>query len=506
MRARDFVEKIARIALLWGAALVLVGVVNRWELGRMPWDAPFALWSALAAVAVAVIWTFARRLSLRAVARIVDTRGGTRDRFLTALTFEEKGGASEMRALVMQECAAFFAGRDFRSAIPVPMPREVAWLLVPATALLMLQWNARDESALRLARESAGQAEVAPTVAKLEQLAREAEERAAETDDAELRKLAEKMKRSAAQLRAEATTKENAAKAALAELSTLEQLVKELQKPPSEVSSDELKQLAKELAKIDATRDAATAIEAGRLADAAQALDEAAKQEEPSAENAAQSLKQALERLAQQRQLSEGLQKLSQEMGSGQRASEALQKLAQMLRQMPQAKQGSKPQPGNTRSPQSLLELLAALQNLKYGGDGEGKGQPSDGKPGEGKGKVAMLSFAKPGEGNPQSGDAQMPTGMPGGEHDTGTTETPFGKQGSADEKGTEAALKGQLGEGESLSMAMPAAPDGSKASLRYKELYDAMAPAAQEAVMQEEIPLGSRFFIKRYFESIRPE
>ena len=31
------------------------------------------------------------------------------------------------------------------------------------------------------------------------------------------------------------------------------------------------------------------------------------------------------------------------------------------------------------------------------------------------------------------------------------------------------------------------------------------MAPAAQDALLQEEIPLGSRFFIKRYFESIRP-
>jgi hypothetical protein len=51
----------------------------------------------------------------------------------------------------------------------------------------------------------------------------------------------------------------------------------------------------------------------------------------------------------------------------------------------------------------------------------------------------------------------------------------------------------------------MPATADNSQAQRRYRQLYEAMAPAAQDAVLQEEIPLGSRFFIKRYFEAIRP-
>jgi hypothetical protein len=32
------------------------------------------------------------------------------------------------------------------------------------------------------------------------------------------------------------------------------------------------------------------------------------------------------------------------------------------------------------------------------------------------------------------------------------------------------------------------------------------MAPAAEDAVQQENIPLGSRLLIKRYFEAIRPK
>ena len=66
--------------------------------------------------------------------------------------------------------------------------------------------------------------------------------------------------------------------------------------------------------------------------------------------------------------------------------------------------------------------------------------------------------------------------------------------------------IAGRQGEGQSLQQSLTSAGDSSKSNRGYKDLYEAMAPAAQEAVLQENIPLGSRFFIKRYFESIRPK
>ena len=62
------------------------------------------------------------------------------------------------------------------------------------------------------------------------------------------------------------------------------------------------------------------------------------------------------------------------------------------------------------------------------------------------------------------------------------------------------------MGEGESLRDFTIAAGDDSKSSQRYRNLYNAMAPAAEDALLQENIPLGSRFFIKRYFQNIRPK
>ena len=40
----------------------------------------------------------------------------------------------------------------------------------------------------------------------------------------------------------------------------------------------------------------------------------------------------------------------------------------------------------------------------------------------------------------------------------------------------------------------------------RYRELYDAASFAAEDAVTQENIPLGARFLIRRYFQAIRPK
>ena len=103
-------------------------------------------------------------------------------------------------------------------------------------------------------------------------------------------------------------------------------------------------------------------------------------------------------------------------------------------------------------------------------------------------------------------GDAQIPSGLPGSERDLGTTDSATGQETvSVGEEATAQQLTGRLGEGESLQQFMPSAGDSSRAQRRYKELYEAMAPAAEDALVQENIPLGSRFFIKRYFESIRP-
>jgi hypothetical protein len=145
---------------------------------------------------------------------------------------------------------------------------------------------------------------------------------------------------------------------------------------------------------------------------------------------------------------------------------------------------------------------LSALENMKDGLQ-QGNGQPS---PGDGNGSqrsLAMVeSFGKPG--NPGAGQAA--TGAPGSERDEGA-HNPLGDaaQPRPATAGPASRIEGILGNGQSLEELVGANADRSKASRPYKELYQALAPAAQDAVEQEDIPLGSRPFIRRYFENIRP-
>lgn len=516
MLAQSFLATLTRGALLLGAILVAVGAVRRWLLGEWPWDARLAGWAGLVTLGLVGAVTLARRRSLEQSAAAIDRLGGTRDRFVSALDFSRTADAPEFQALAVQECVGFIRGGNYARLVRVGVPRELAWLIVPVVALALLQWEARGTFGARDAIAAAAREEVEETAQKLEELARQAEKQHEELKTDELKRLAEELKRSAEQIRAEAKDSEQAEKAALRELSELEKLVQEMQKQPGTPTPAELRELAKALEAKEATKEAAASMQTGDLAKAAEQLEKALQElaekgDQRSQEEINQALKDALEKLAAEQQLSEALQKLAQQksqqagqQGEGQQIPKELADLLKKLAQQ-QGKQGGKSQqPGKPMDQQQLQNLLAALQNLKFG---EGKGEPSGNpQPGPG-GTVAMQSFAPNPQPGANGGDPRLPSGQPGSERDTGTTDNPFGKKpGEAASEGAGQSLTGRLGDGETLQQFLPSAGDTSKSKRRYKEIYDAMAPAAEDAVVQENIPLGSRFFIKRYFESIRPK
>ena len=514
MLAALWLEKLADAALTVGAAVVLFAALNRWLFGNAPVDAAILACAAGAVIALAAIGVFANRRSVGEVAAALDARGETRDRFVSALAFSKKPAQpGEMRGLAEHECREFLTRTDFRPLVPVRLPAVGAWLVVPVVALLFLQWEFNLAGARHRVDAAAAQSKIATTVRELEQLAKETERASTQEKNDELKKLAGELRQSVERLRAE-TRGEDAQKAALRELSALEAMMKEMQRQPS--LSEEMKELAKALASAPGMEDVLRALDQSNLAAAAKALDEAEKklgEGQPAAneEQVQQALKQAAERLAQQRQLSEALQKLidqARQQGGGKNmTSQAMQQLREMIRQM--QREGGDPQPGgNPQPPMTLQQLIAALQNMKFG-DGPPQGAPGSGsEQGKGGPQISLQPFSgtpNP-HGQPQPGNANEPSGRPGSERDFGTTDTPFGAKNDPGNGGADTALKGKLADGESLSMMLPTAGDTSKAARRYKELYNAMAPAAENAVEQENIPLGSRFFIKRYFESIRPK
>ena len=266
---------------------------------------------------------------------------------------------------------------------------------------------------------------------------------------------------------------------------------------------------------------------AGNLADAAKKLAQAAaEQDAPSAERVNAALKEALDHLAEQRdRVSKQIEKLQQQAAGGRqdllkRIAETVNELAQQGKAVAREGGASKQGAQKKMTDDDLRRLLGALENLKdqqqqrgEQGDGPQGGAPQQGQQREGEadggGKVAMLNFSR---GENSSADPEegfnSPSGKPGNGKDRDTTKDPFGAKSDAPkEAAQQVRSRGQLGEGESLSALIPSAEAGDeKAARRYREIYDAAAFTAEDAVTQENIPLGARFLIRRYFEAIRPK
>lgn len=525
-----FLRHAARATLFFFGLLVVLRAIVWWG-GKSrpdPSSLPYMLsWPVLLGAIGGLLITLLRRPSLAHTAATLDVRGNTRDRLTSALEFSRRKSAKEMEQLAVKESADWLAGRDLRPLVPLRAPRELCWIAVPLVTLALLFWHETNRAALQDAAILAATENVRDTERSLESLARKIEDRAKATDDAVLKKVADRLKESAAQLRAEANRAGDTQTAALREIAELEQLIKQLRQPQAATSA-EMKALAQALSKNEATREAAKAMEENRLADAAKELEAAAKQ--PDAQKAEAALKEAVDHLArQQEQASKQIEQLQQQAGEqsgGEERQQLMQQLAQMLREMPGAKGGQQgkqgegkdseknqekkqqAQGGKPMSDEDLKKLLGALQQMKDqqqgGGEEQEGGNPGE-KSGEGSGPVTVMSFGQNPEGKP-AGEIGMPSGLPGGEKDTGTTKDPFGSPGdSGGAAKRQEQLAGQLGEGESLSALVPTAAGGdAKAARRYRELTEAAASAAEDAVLQENIPLGARFLIKRYFDALR--
>lgn len=517
----------ACVALLWGVYCFFAGrpVCNEITLVIL-------VWLPLATSLFVTFGLNASVLSLGKAARWIDWTGETHDRFWTAFTLVNRPAASRtpMEELALAECTRFIGAFDRRRAIPIPWNIRL-WLatLAPLLALAMLALHATLGIG-QPPRDPALDAAVNRRADTLEKIA-DRLRRDPQTNQPELDKIADEMKRSAERLKAgERQTDADRLKSALKEISSLEAMLNAMKqvRQDGKISPGELSALAAALAASEQSRDAAESLKSGRLEQAAGQLEQLLQQlkEQGNASQALQQLAQSMQeqaaKLAEQeknevaRQMQQAVQ--GAQSGQPQLSQQALRRLADLLRragQNGQSKNGSSQQQaangkgGQPMTEKQLQDLINSLENMKDGlrpGDGEGKssGQPQDGQ-GDGQGSLAMVeSFGQ----NPSGNPGQNPSGLPGSERDTGHPDKLYGEKPSeAVKQGEAKRLEGLLGEGESLQE-LTSAGGGSpaKAGRRYKELYDAMAPAAQETVEQENIPLGSRFYIKRYFENIRPK
>lgn len=535
--AQEFMDRVARAGVVIGGLLVALAA------GRLAAGGGFRLvnpWEVVAAVVLpsllAAGWTWRRWPTLTRAAGLLDGRANTRDRFTTALALAGRApeSLSPVEQLARAECARFAGSFDPRPWLAFAPSRSWLLVMVPPLALALLLAGALFRQRSVAPVDPAIQATLH---AQADELQKAADTVAGRKEDAD-RRLAEELARAAERLRQAAALRtpdpEAARRDALRALSDLQNRLKRLAADAGP-SPAELAALAAALQRegSEAARAAAEALKQGDGGEASRQLEKLLEEMKKNADPAA-----AMDRLA--RAMQEQAGKLSEqergELGRQMAAAQAeaekkeelLKKIADLLRQrgangaagQPSANQGGSGQAQSGEqlgqgggssarglSNQQLQSLLNSLENMKNGLNGNG-GPGQGGMSlalGDGPGRSELPAGGergKPGEGNGPT------AGAPGSEHDPGTSELGNRPVAAAPAPPDRAArASGLLGEGEVLSdlapSTDPAAP--ARAGRRYREVYEAMAPAARDSVRQENIPLGSRVLVERYFQNIRP-
>jgi hypothetical protein len=411
----------------------------------------------IATIAISIALAFAGALwrwkSMRVVARELDARARTKDRFLTALDLPQ-GEESLLSNAARRETSRFASRLRVGDYLRPRLPwRNALWLLLPLAALGVIEG---------LKEWRAGQ--LAPEFASARQLLEQAREVAQHqaADDKEFEKIAEQLKEAEQEL---ADSSEPLREA----LRTLAELEERLSRP-SELSGAEKSALADALAQNHA--ELASDLRAGRNAEAARTV----AQLDPT--ELAKALEQAARHLESRR-----LRELASEEG-------------QMVQVQLGVMLGAA---GEIGKEDGRRQFVAALREMKTGLVNAAQDAQ----------KGAGFNPSQRGENSPPSaGEQSQAAGSPGSELDLGRgSDLREESEPLTAQEGSEDFLEGEIGDGASLVQLFRAAGgDDPEARRAYRSAYQVAAPAALDAVNQENIPAGSRLLVRRYFESIRPK
>lgn len=507
LRMRRLLEGGARGALA-GLAIGMIALAVRSFGGSGESSWATGAWAALlgggGGMAVGLLVGGARPGSRLESARYLDVIGATKDRFVSAEDFGRQDGSEWLR-LARDECERFAAKLDPATLVPAYLPRAIRYLPVPLIAIALVTLLPRVERPVTMQERDVVSDAAADVLAKAAEQLR--------GNSPEMERLKEELRQSAEAIAA--VDPEDKNRTLLRQLSGLEEMVSAMMSGRSE----ELAALADALRGISDA--AADALDRGDVATAGRELErllERLNEREDAAQamkQLAQSIGRQTERMSSQEnsELAKQMQEASQQAEQSAEMEKALQELAQLLqKQGKQSADGKNAKDGKGQSDSgqgegdkrgspgggsgqqrqlSLEEIRDMIERLKNGeapqmAEGQGE-QPSQGSEGEG---------------------SQGASGNPGSEMDTGTDPKLAGAQGEREKPaGPAERPEGLSTVGETMIERLAAQDHGGeRASREYRQLYEAYAPAAADAVRGEEIPLGARGVVRRYFYNIRPK
>ena len=85
------------------------------------------------------------------------------------------------------------------------------------------------------------------------------------------------------------------------------------------------------------------------------------------------------------------------------------------------------------------------------------------------------------------------------------TSANQFGELTSIDASLNLEHVTGVQGDGPSTVQTTKASAEGQQSAVSYKDAYTKYQKLSEDALTEEQIPLGYKFYVKRYFEAIKP-
>ena len=510
--ARQFVAALGgrfHVALLVCAALYLALLLAARLLGLIPDRFTPATLAAVPATALLVALVLARRASAKTVARLIDTRTGGKELFLTAAMIAEAPG--EFAPIVVGQAEEQAEKLRAAQVVPFRWPRGARDLFA-ALAMLFLaihflpqldpfkkteqrkktaQLEERLEqtkktTALRSAQlAETGDRQSEQVKLALQQLDKVFKEAKPQDRDGNLKKLGEEQKEIGELWRKVTSDLKPLDKAAQSfgatDLKKLQQLRDELKKGDVSGWKKELGDLRDALRKLAALPDGAEKRAAQeQLMEQLNELAQAMKQEMNSPQVAA-----ALERAMQQLDLAK-INDLAKD--AAQAAQESLQLGAEELKQLAQAIQDGK----------ALEDALKNLQTAKQLA-GQGKLDGAEAKGANGMADFEKLFREKMAGLGQSDGEGQDSGNGPGIGNGAKRPEDETTKTGFKTEKSNSQLTGGKM----LLEWKTKEVGDTGARAAEYRDHVQRVKQGVSEAIQQEQVPPGYHEAIKKYFDTL---
>jgi len=457
-------------------------------------QAQHVLWGTLLATGCGLLVgaaapLFARYPASRLLQR-ADRAGETGDRLASSHEFQ--ASSNQLAPVLHAQAEACAARIEPRRVYPVVFPRSAYWLLGSLCALLVLsQWDHYPSPTAGEATDLLSDG----SASALERLIEKA--RRGELDDETTREL----KKLAALLRDPRPTR----KEALSEIQRLTEFL-QARKNRSRVRSAELRKAGSSLTGSKLARPAGQSLRDGKFRQAPGRLKALAQQmrdvkgsklTNQQFDRLAQAWRQAMSQLSP-RQLREAFGRIAKGMQGYDRmaAADGLEGLASLLDDLA----------GQLEQDEALDEMTEELRELEERVAGECEGCEGDGDArafvsGRSKGKKRS---SKRGAGRMRS---LFAAGARGGlKAGRGTTRDFQGEQTRTDGQAKDHQVDTVKNRGTRFVTTIVTDNDGSRSQLAESDAFVKLARMAQDAMRRENVPIGYRRYIMKYFDLIRPQ